>query len=282
MQLLIDANNILHRMYHALQATDDGSHTFAVIGFVNALLSLIEDKAHKPDAMHLCFDTWPVGSNLRLQIYNAYKAERDRDAEVYLQVNKARQLCERAGLSVYYQQGYEADDLLATLARQIDDDLIVVSNDGDLMQLATNRIGVTRIAKSFAMRQVFYRGDVYGFYGLWPEQIVDFKALRGDVSDNVPGVDGIGEVWAANLIRRNGHLWDLYEALDDKGEVEGVTLEGKVKKSKAICAKLLAGRKDALMSYQLCSLMEAPLTVQSGAFSAERIHQAMREMGIAR
>lgn len=280
MQVVIDANNLAHRAFHALQSQDNGEHVHAVTGFINMVLSTIRD--YNPDGLHICFDTFPIGTNKRLDIYKAYKEERDRNSEIYIQIQKIRQVIDLAGLCSYYALGFEADDLVYTLCKEIDEDIVVISNDMDLMQVSTNRIGVTRIAKSFALRQVFYRGDVYGFYGLWPEQIVDYKALRGDVSDNVPGVDGIGEVWAANLIRRNGHLWDLYEALDAKGEVEGITLEGKVKKSKSVCAKLLAGRKEALMSYQLCSLMEAPIVVQSGAFQVERLYAAMREMGIAR
>lgn len=207
---LVDAHAYLHRAYHALPplTTKAGEPVGALYGFARMLLLLL--KRDKPDLLAVCFDT--PEPTFRHKAYKEYKATRKEiDEDLKKQLALAHEMVQAMGLPSAEAPGYEADDLMATLARKAVGEglrVVLVSGDKDALQLVDDRIQVLNEAKG----ELLDSRKVAEKFKVEPGQIVDYLALLGDSSDNVPGVPGIGAVGAAKLLGRFGSLEKLLAA----------------------------------------------------------------------
>ncbi len=204
---LIDGSGFLFRAFHALppMIRDDGTPVNAVFGFTKMLIKLIDDT----DADHIAVIFDRARKTFRSKIYPDYKANRPPPPdELIPQFQLVREATEALNLPAIDMDGYEADDLIATYARQASEtgaDVTIVSSDKDLMQLVTDRIIMMDAMKNRVIREEQVREK----FGVGPERVVDVQALAGDSTDNVPGVEGIGVKTAAQLINEYGDLDEL-------------------------------------------------------------------------
>jgi DNA polymerase-1 len=241
---LVDANAYVHRAYHALPPMNNsrGEPTQALFGFARMLLKLL--KQQRPDRIAVCFDT--AAPTFRHKAYAAYKAHRkETDDALKFQLPLSREMAQTWGFPVLAVEGYEADDLIATMAekgRKKGFRVVIVTGDKDALQLVDPSVSVLNEHKGI----LFTPEEVEKKYGLRPDQLVDFFALTGDSSDNVPGVPGVGPKTAVPLLQRYGTLDSLLEHL---GELKGSVKE-----------KLESHRESAVMSRSLVVLdRDAPV-----------------------
>lgn len=209
---LIDGSSYIYRAYHAMGGLSNskGFPTGAAFGFTNMIVKTLKDKS--PANVVVAFDA--KGPNFRHEKYEPYKANRPPMPEdLRLQIPVIHDIVDAYRLPSLSIEGYEADDIIATitrLAREKDWDVVVVSGDKDLTQLVEDGVSMWDPQKD-----VLYDADgVKKKYGVLPHQVVDFMALTGDTSDNVPGVAGVGPKTGAKLIEEHGSLEGVYEALD--------------------------------------------------------------------
>ena len=248
--VLVDGNNLLFRSYYATAYTGNfmknskGFPTNALYGFINMINKIINDE--KPEYMLVAFDK---GKTFRHDKYEDYKAGRIKmPDELKLQFPIAKKILEQIGIRWFEIDNYEADDIIGTLAKQIDNsndyEGLIVSSDKDLLQLITDKVIVKHLkSKDYIMmdKNVFFE-----IYGLTPDKMIDIKALQGDSSDNIPGVKGIGEKTALKLLQDYGSLKGVYENIDS---IKGSTKE-----------KLINDKDKAFESYDLVTIYkEVPL-----------------------
>ena len=212
--LIIDGNALIHRSFHALPTTmrtKRGEITNAVYGFTLVLLKAL--KEFKPEYVALTLDK--KGPTFRHQEYKEYKATRVKAPdELYEQIPRVKEVAAAFNIPIFEQQGYEADDLIGTIARQPGKNVesIIVTGDMDTLQLVNDRTKVYTMSHGLSDSLLYDAKQVeQRFNGLKPEQMVDYKALRGDPSDNIPGVQGIGEKGAIDLLREFTTLENLYD-----------------------------------------------------------------------
>jgi DNA polymerase-1 len=222
--LLVDAYGLIYRAFHALPPLTNsrGQLTNAAYGFTSILLRTMTDV--DPERAIVAFDA--PGATYRHERFPAYKAQRpSMPDELRSQVPIVRDLVAALGLPLLEATGYEADDVIGTIATAAERDgweVHIVSGDLDMLQLVTKKVHLMHTAKGGADAIVEYDPErVFARYGLTPEQMVDFKSLKGDSSDNIPGVPGVGEKTASKLIASFGSLEQLYSRLD---EVEPVRI----------------------------------------------------------
>jgi DNA polymerase-1 len=200
--VLIDGNAILHRAYHALPplTAPDGSVVNAVYGFGTMLLRLITDLA--PTHVAVAFDR--PKPTFRKKMFRGYQAKRPKmDEELVDQIPKVHDLIASFGIPIFEVDGFEADDVIGTLAKQSKDQVIIVTGDRDLLQLVKDeRILVYMPTKGLSQAKLYGEKEVSERMGVAPEKIPDFKALAGDPSDNYPGVPGIGPKTAVALLAK--------------------------------------------------------------------------------
>jgi len=215
--VLIDGHSLAFRAFHALpldMATPSGELTNAVFGFTSMLLNVLRDQ--QPEYVAVAFD---VGKTFRHELYDAYKGHRERmPDELRSQVERIKQVVETLNIPIFTAQGFEADDVLATLARQAETqgvDSLIVTGDRDILQVVDDHITVLTSGRRFSDTLFYDPAAVREKYGLRPDQLVDLKALLGDKSDNIPGVKGIGEKGATDLLQKYGSLGAVYAHLDD-------------------------------------------------------------------
>ncbi|MBP9758572.1 DNA polymerase I [Candidatus Dojkabacteria bacterium] len=216
--VLIDAHAIIHRAYHAFPATlrdKKGEQVNAVYGFSRILIEVIQK--FKPKYLICAFDS--KGPTFRHEKYSEYKAQRKKlDNELIEQFPKVRDIVKAFNIPVIALQGYEADDILGTVVTNkqcADMEKIIVTGDHDLLQLMVYpNIKVYISGTSFSKSMLYDVEAVKTRYKFGPEFITDYKGLRGDTSDNIPGVKGVGEKTATDLILNFGHLEDVYSSLD--------------------------------------------------------------------
>ena len=248
--VLIDGNNILYRSYFAtayngnLMKNSSGFPTNALYGFVNMVNKIIEDE--KPTHMMIAFDK---GKTFRHEKYSVYKGTRDETPkELKDQFPLSRELCEAMGITHLEIDNYEADDIIGTFAKKIDESSdyegLIVSSDKDLLQLISPKVKV-KLLKShdyIMMDEEEFRKT----YELEPIRMIDLKALMGDASDNIPGVKGIGEKTALSLLHKYGSLDGVYENIKS---ITGKTQE-----------KLLLDKENAYLSYEIATIYkEVPI-----------------------
>ncbi|MBC7226346.1 MAG: DNA polymerase I [Thermoflexales bacterium] len=217
--VLIDGHALAYRAFHALPlegfATRDGEPTNATYGFTSTLLHILQEL--KPDYIAVCFD---AGHSGRDEIFPDYKAHRDRmPDEMRVQMDRIRQIVQAFGIPIFEVPGVEADDLMGALARQAAAqglETVIVTGDKDLLQLVSPGVKVFLAGRRLSDGTVYDEEAVRARYGgLSPAQLRDFKALVGDKSDNIPGVNGVGEKGATDLLRKYGSLEEIYSHLDE-------------------------------------------------------------------
>jgi DNA polymerase-1 len=254
--MLIDGNALVHRAFHALPplTSPRGVLTNAVFGFTSIFIKAIKDL--KPDFIAAAFDL--AGPTFRHEEFAEYKIHRERAPdELYNQIPVIKEILGAFGVPVYEKQGYEADDLIGTLVAKTknyrDLQVIITTGDLDTLQLVKDKkVIVFTLKKGISDTAIYDEKAVATRYGLKPEQLNDYKGLKGDPSDNIPGVPGIGEKTAANLIQKFGSLDGLYKALEShktKGEI-----------SEKLAEKLLQNKDQAYFSKQL-SMLKTDLDV---------------------
>ncbi len=214
---LVDGNNLAYRAFFALPeelATTEGFPTNALLGFTNMLFKLLSD--YKPKGVAVAWDTRPVE---RLELAETYKADRRPTPDLLgEQFPFFRPIVEAFGYRNLEFEGWEADDVIATLATRADDLGIrtcIVSTDRDAFQLVSDNVSLMMTPRGVSDVNVFTPDRVEARYGIRPEQIPDFIGLKGDTSDNIPGIPGIGDKTAGQLIAQYGSLEEVIEHADE-------------------------------------------------------------------
>ena len=248
--ILVDGNNLLFRSFYAtayqgvIMKNSKGFPTNALYGFINMMNKIIKEE--EPNYILVAFDK---GKTFRHDKYDSYKAGRiEMPDELKLQFPKAKEVLDAFGIKHFEIDNYEADDIIGTLARIVDEEdefiATIVSSDKDLLQLISDEVVVKLLKQSGHI--MMDRDEFMKTYQVEPARMVDLKALMGDASDHIPGVKGIGEKTAINLLAKYGTLDNLYANID--------SVTGKTKE------KLLADKDNAYMSYDLATIYkEVPL-----------------------
>ncbi|OGY26740.1 MAG: hypothetical protein A2Z11_00280 [Candidatus Woykebacteria bacterium RBG_16_43_9] len=228
--VLVDGHAVFHRAYHALPplTTSKGELVNAVFGFTSMLLRAIADI--KPDYIAVAFDR--AEPTFRHQAYTAYKAQRvAAPEELHEQMPRSKEVLNVLNIPIFELAGYEADDIIGTLVKQAtengiaDLETIIVTGDRDTLQLVRPHVKIYTPGKSFSDVVYFDEKIVGEKYKLEPEQLIDFKALAGDPSDNIPGVRGIGDKGATKLLQEFGSVEEIYKNLDKVPEKTRKLLE---------------------------------------------------------
>ena len=240
--LVIDGNSILNRAFYGVRmlTTKDGKFTNGIFGFMNILLGMLEE--YKPDSVAVAFDV--KSPTFRHEMYDAYKGTRKpAPAELIEQFPTLKELLGYLGFTVVEKPGYEADDILGTLSAACgkDDFCYIATGDRDSLQLVRDNVNVllatTKMGKSETIK--YDTDKIREVYGVTPEQLIDIKAIQGDTSDNIPGVAGIGEKGAAELIQKFGSIENIYENLSDLDIKPGMKVKLETSKDNAFLSKKL-------------------------------------------
>lgn len=255
--ILIDGNSILNRAFYGIMGTKmlttaDGKYTNAVYGFFSILFKVMDDL--QPEYMAVAFDV--KAPTARHKMYEGYKATRKgMPNELAEQMPIVKDILELMNITIIEKEGYEADDVLGTLAKEGEKaglDVTILSGDRDIFQLATEKISI-RIPHTKAGKtevDTFGEAEILEKYGVKPIQLIEVKGLMGDTSDNIPGVPGVGEKTALELIKQYGSIDNIYEAINEKTD----TLKEKLKE------KLITNKDLALLSRNLGTInIEVPL-----------------------
>ncbi len=250
--MVIDGNSIINRAFYGIRmlTTRDGTPTNAVYGFLNILAKLYRED--NPDALCVTFDL--KAPTFRHEKYEGYKAQRKAmPDELAVQLPILKEVLEAMNIPRYELPGWEADDLIGTISVKCADagwECVAVTGDKDSFQLITATTSVKHIKTRMGQTETtLYTPEKFAEeYGFSPIEIIDLKALMGDSSDNIPGVSGIGEKTATDLVRRFGSIEEIYKNINSPEIKESVR------------KKLLAGKADAEMSYDLATIRcDAPI-----------------------
>ena len=251
--ILVDGNNLLFRSYYAtaysgsMMKNSKGFPTNALYGFVSMIYKIIEEE--NPEYMAVAFD---IGKNFRKEKYAFYKEGRkDTPNELIMQMPYARKILSAMGIKDFELEPYEADDIIGTLSKKVVEDPefigTIVSSDRDLLQLINEQIDVKLLKQKGHIR--YNPITFFADFQIDPINIIDLKALAGDASDNIPGVKGIGEKTALNLLATYKTIENLYDHLDE--------VKGKVKE------KLEVDKENAFMSKEIATIYnEVPLEIK--------------------
>lgn len=270
---LIDGHAVAYRSFFALPSggfsTRTGEPTNATFGFTRVLLDLLEKD--QPDYLAVSFDR---GLSGRDTLYDEYKGTRDKmPDELSVQMARIQQLVQAFNIPVLACDGYEADDVIGTVARQAvarGVDVRIVTGDRDLLQLLNTHVTVQLPSRKSGPDEVYDEARFVERFGLRPDQLVDKKALEGDTSDNIPGVKGIGEKTAVNLLTQYDTLDGIYDHID---EIKGATR-----------TKLESGQEMARISRELAQIQyDVPLTLDLEAcvthdYDAGEVERLFREL----
>lgn len=230
--VILDGNSIMHRSYHALPPlkTRDGELVNAVYGFASILMTILTQEV--PAYIAAAFDT--AAPTFRHEKYEEYKAGRVKaDQEFYDQIPRIYEVVEALNIPILKQDGVEADDIIGTVVKTNEKKHPelhnkIVTSDMDAMQLVSDKTCVSTLHKGYKASECYYPADVFTKYTLHPNQVVDYKALQGDASDNIPGVKGIGKKGAIELLAQFGSLDGIYKHLDQvKGKKQELLREQK-------------------------------------------------------
>ncbi len=250
--ILIDAPNLAFRMFFAMERTNmrtlGGTPTWATYGFFKAIFDLL-DKT-KPKAIAAAYDC--KEPTFRHKEYKEYKANRPEEMpeELSAQWPYIREGLESFEIPIYELPGYEADDVIGTLAKKASENgqnVLILTGDRDAFQLINDKVKV--LVPSKGELKEYGRQEVFDYWGIWPEQVIDFKSLCGDSSDNIPGIKGIGEKTAAKLLAEYGSL-------------ENILKNTKNIQKKGLQEKIIAGEKSAHLSKRLATIdTDVPITI---------------------
>jgi len=272
--ILIDGNAILHRAYHALPplTSPKGEPIQAVFGFFSMLLTILNDQ--KPDYLIVCFDR--PKPTFRQEMFAGYHQHRPQIADEFIsQIHKVHEIVEQMDIPVFELDGYEADDLIGTLAFQAKSlaeqrgtetqnnaeevQVLIVSGDRDLLQLVNSHVMVLSPLVGLKTLTIYDEQKVEEKYGVTPAQFIDYKALIGDNSDGYPGVAGIGPKTASSLIRKFETFENLYQNL---GEV-----------NPKIAEKLATDAEQAALAKKLATIIiDAPIHLDLEKAAIEKVH----------
>lgn len=258
--IVIDGNSVIHRAFHALPPLTNkkGESLGAVYGFLLVFFKAL--KEFQPEFVAATFDL--PGVTFRHQEFQPYKAKRPKmPDELSSQIPKIKEILRAFNITIFEKEGFEADDIIATIAKlapkkQVMPEIetIILSGDADIFQLVNQNTKVYSLKKGVKNTILYDFEKVKEKYGgLTPEQLPDFKGLRGDPSDNIPGVRGVGEKNGIKLIKEFGSIDDLYKEIEAKSE-----------KSKLISSKI----KEALFKHK------------EDAFFSKKLTQAKRDVPI--
>ena len=274
--VLFDGNALVHRAFHALPpltVRKTGEMVGAVYGFASILLKAINDL--KPTNYAIAFDK--AAPTFRHKIFDDYKANRpETPAELRGQFGRVKELVQAFDMPIFELEGFEADDILGTLSTQASEqgiETVIVTGDADMMQLVTDKTKVLypKPRGSFGDADLYDATAVLAKYEIKPENIADYKALKGDPSDNIPGVKGIGEKTAVKLIQQFGSVEQIYEHLS---EVTPAKLQTLLRENEAV----------ARQSKVLTTIVtNAPVTLnlqetQASHFNRNRVADIFREL----
>ena len=250
--LVLDGNSIFNRAFYGIKllTTKDGTFTNAIYGFLTMLYKIKEDT--NPDAVAVAFDM--RAPTFRHKEYDGYKAQRKgMPPELAQQLPILKELLTLLGYQIVECEGYEADDILGTLARVCTEEgheCVLATGDRDSLQLVNPSVTVRLAATKFGQPvvTVYDEAKIKEDYGVTPHQLIDIKALQGDSSDNIPGVSGIGAKGAADLIQKYGSIEAIYQNFDQ------LDLKPAMRK------KLEEGKESAFLSYKLGTIcLQAPI-----------------------
>lgn len=260
--VILDSNAVIHRSYHALPpfTTAEGVMVNAVYGYAKLLLKVIKDI--KPDIVLAAFDV--AGGTFRHEQFDDYKANRvAADQDLYDQIPLVQELVKGLDIPVLELAGYEADDIIGTIAEQThksNNELVIVTGDMDTMQLVRPGISVYTLRKSINDTVIFDTEAVIAKYKIRPDQVRDFKGLKGDPSDNIPGVPGIGDLRAVNLLHRFGTLEKVYDFVDTYETFEDISKDERESLTKSIFTNLKTNKEQAFFSRELATIiLDAPI-----------------------
>jgi len=245
--VLIDGNAVLHRAYHAIPplTAPDGSIVNAVYGFTAMLIRLFHDL--NPTHIAVAFDR--PKPTFRKKLYKEYQATRPKMDEALVgQIEKVHEVVRAFGIPIFEKDGFEADDVIGTIAKQVTDQVIIVTGDRDILQLVVDdKVMVYMPTKGLSEAKLYWSADVKERLGVAPDHIADYKGLAGDASDNYPGIDGIGPKTAVSLLEKFDTVEKLYQALKKKDKrFETV--------SPSVLAKLKSGEASAKLSKDLATI----------------------------
>lgn len=283
--VLLDAHAILHRAFHALPdfASPSGEPTGALYGVVAMLLKIIEEL--KPDYIAACYDL--PEPTYRHEAFKEYKAGRQKtDDTLVQQIIRSRDIFEVLGVPIYEHVGFEADDMLGTIAHQMKDEknltVIIASGDMDTLQCVDKkRVQVYTLKKGIKDTIMYDQKAVETRFGFSPKSVPDYKGLRGDPSDNIPGIKGIGEKTATTLIGEFGSIEKMYKALEkDESQFKALGITPRIvgllkdNKEEAEFSKMLATiRIDAPVTYVV------PQTHWKESVAIEKLLNLFTELG---
>ncbi len=269
---LIDGHALIYRAYHAFQdlTTPDGTPISAVYGFCRILLTVIREL--QPEYILVAFDH--AQPTFRHSEYLGYKANREEmPDDLPPQIDTVKQIVTAFNIPQFELAGYEADDLIGTLVRQINQHpqrvpknllTIIVTGDKDAFQLVGQNTHVWMPGRSKPVKTVDTEYDAEGVVrkmGVRPDQIVDLKALMGDASDNIPGVPGIGEKTAVKLLQEFGTLEKIYQIIEEEKLTISDSKHSILKSS--LLRKLAEGYQEALLSQRLAQIdQNSPITLE--------------------
>ncbi len=276
--VIIDGKSVFYRGYYAMGALSlpDGTPTGGIYGFAAIAMEIV--KRLNPYQVVVAWDS-KTSTAKRKAIFADYKAGRVKPgADFYAQIPLLKELIENLGWAFVEVDEYEADDIIGTLSRQADETLdatgkceyetFIVSSDLDMLQIVDDNTKMYRLLKGFSEIQEIDVAEVEAKYGIKKSQFLDLKALKGDNSDNIPGVPGIGEKGAVKLLNDFGTLDGIYEHID---EIKGATHD-----------KLVAGKESAYMSLKLAKIMfDAPVELSKiPAFdlNAEKVINGLKKL----
>ena len=267
--ILVDGNNLLFRSYYAtaysgnLMKNSKGFPTNALFGLTNMLNKIIKEE--NPEYMLVAFDK---GKTFRHEKYKEYKAGRIKTPDdLVVQFKPSRELTRALGIKCFEIDNYEADDIIGTYSKLIDEDPdyegIIVSSDKDLLQLISPKVKVKLLkTKDYIMMD---EDEFKKTYGLEPIKMIDLKGLMGDASDNIPGVKGIGEKTAIKLLQEYGSVENLYDHID---ELKGATKD-----------KLVQGKEDAFISKEMATIYkEVPVEYKLSELKLDETKDELKDI----
>ncbi len=245
--IILDSNSILHRAFHALPllTTKNGEPINAVYGFLLILFKAIREL--NPDYIVACFD-FPA-KTFRHQKFKEYKAKRPPiSKDLASQIPKVKEVLNSLSIPIFEKEGFEADDLIATIAKKAESrvsEIFVLTGDFDTLQIVNKKIRIFFLGKKMKEPLIYTEKKVIAEFGILPKQIPDFKALVGDQSDNIPGVLGIGQKTAVEILRNYGDLETLYSQIEKEKKInEKIKKELIINKEKVFLSKNLAKLED--------------------------------------
>jgi len=273
--IIIDSNALLHRSFHALPPlmTKSGQETGAVYGYLLTLFKAIKDL--NPTHVVATFDT--KAKTFRHEKFEDYKAQRPlTPSGIVTQIPIAKEILESFKIPVFAKDGVEADDLIATICTIApkDFEIFILTGDMDSLQLVNDRVKVWTLGKGIKDTVIYDINKVQERFGIKPEQMNDFKALTGDPSDNIPGVEGVGKKTAAEIIQKYGSIKNLYEEL----ATDTAVLKPKVKEA------LKKNKENALMSRELvemkkdCEINFVIEDCRFGGYNKEEVENKLRQL----